>query len=222
MSSSEIRRIGVLVSGRGSNLRALLAEDFSPARIVVVISDKEKAGALDYARYAGVEAVFLSPKAYVDRATFDAAVTQKLLDHRVDFICLSGYMRLVTAGFVAAWRDRMINIHPSLLPSFKGLHAQAQALAAGVRLAGATVHVVTEECDSGSILGQAVVPVLASDNEATLSARILAVEHRLYPAVVRGLVDKQITIEAGRVCYHNAVVDAGGLGLLSLGTEVCS
>lgn len=220
MSSSAIRRIGVLVSGRGSNLQALLAADFSPAHIVVVVSDKEKAGALDHARHAGVEAVFLSPKAHEDRVAFDAAVTEKLLEHHVDFVCLAGYMRLVTTEFVAAWRDRMINIHPSLLPIFKGLRAQSQALAAGVRLAGATVHIVTEECDSGAILGQAVVPVLPSDDEVTLSARILTVEHRLYPLVVRGLVKKQITIEKGQVRYQKATVDGEGIRLLSVGTEV--
>ncbi|MFN8693274.1 MAG: phosphoribosylglycinamide formyltransferase [Holosporales bacterium] len=198
MSSLKVRRIGVLASGRGSNLAALLSADLSPASIVCVLSDKAAAPALDLARQAGVEVVqHLAPKPFAgDRAAYDASVTAALREAGVDFVCLAGYMRLVSPGFVADWRGRMINIHPSLLPSFKGLDAQAQAIAAGVKLAGCTVHYVSEEMDAGEIIAQAAIEVLPGDTAASLSERLLPVEHRLYVETVQKLVRSTATAQS--------------------------
>jgi len=181
-------RVGVLASGRGSNLQAILdatsREDF-PACVVVVVSDRERAAALDRAARAGVPAVFLNPKDFADRAAYDLGLEQVLREHRVELVCLAGFMRILTAPFVQAFAGRILNIHPALLPAFPGLDAQRQALEYGVRVAGATVHFVDEGVDTGPIVLQASVPVHHDDTEESLSARILVEEHRLYPEAVR-------------------------------------
>ena len=194
-------KVGVLISGRGSNLQALIeacAEQSFPAEIVAVISNRPGAAGLERARAAGLPAATLDHQGYDDRAAFDAALTAALEDAGAELVCLAGFMRLLTAGFTAHWRDRLVNIHPSLLPSFPGLHSHAEALAAGVRLHGCTVHYVRHEMDSGPILGQAAVPVLPDDDEERLAARVLAAEHRLYPACLRLIAEGRVRVEGER------------------------
>jgi len=193
-------RVGVLGSGRGSNLQALLdaaARPGYPARVVVVVSDKERAQALERARAHGVAAVWLNPKDFADRAAYDAALGRLLEEHRVGLVCLAGFMRILTPELVRAFAGRVLNIHPSLLPAFPGLHAQRQALDYGVKVAGATVHFVDEGVDTGPIALQASVPVQPDDTEESLSARILAVEHRIYPEAVRLFAEGRLRL-AGR------------------------
>jgi phosphoribosylglycinamide formyltransferase-1 len=201
VSSSRLA-VGVLVSGRGSNLQALLdacaAPNF-PARVVVVISDREKAPALERARAAGVEALWLNPKEFVSREEFDAALVRELDKRQVGLVCNAGFMRILSRVYVDAFAGRALNIHPSLLPAFPGLHAQRQALEHGVKVAGATVHFVDEGLDSGPIVLQAAVPVLPGDTEETLSARILVEEHRLYPAAVRLFAEGRLEMAGRRV-----------------------
>jgi phosphoribosylglycinamide formyltransferase-1 len=181
-------RVGVLISGRGSNLQALIdaaaAPDF-PAEIVTVIANRPDAYGLARAGGAGLPATVIDHRDFGDRVAFDAALTGTLEEAGVELVCLAGFMRLLTDGFVAHWRDRMINIHPSLLPLFPGLDTHARALAAGVKLHGCTVHFVREIMDSGPIIGQAAVPVLAGDTHERLADRVLEAEHRLYPLCLR-------------------------------------
>jgi phosphoribosylglycinamide formyltransferase-1 len=194
--------VGVLASGRGSNLQALLdacAAPGFPARVAVVVSDREQAQALERAAAAGIPGVLVNPKDFGDRTAYDAAVVARLRAHGVGLVCLAGFMRLLSPAFVRAFPGRILNIHPSLLPAFPGLHAQRQALDHGVRVAGATVHFVDEGLDSGPIVLQAVVPVEPGDTEATLSARILVEEHRLYPAAVRLFAEGRLEIVGRRV-----------------------
>src|SRR6202521_5268360 len=179
------RRVAILISGRGSNMAALIqaatAEDF-PAEIAVVISNRADAGGLERARATGIPAVTIESKPFgKDRAAFEAVLQSALDEHRIDLICLGGFMRLFTAEFVQRWYGRMLNIHPSLLPSFPGLAPQAQALRAGVKISGATVHFVIPETDAGPILMQGAVAVSDHDTAQTLAARILGVELRIYP-----------------------------------------
>lgn len=176
-------RIGVLLSGRGSNFEAI-ADSGIP--IAVVLSNKGDAPGLLAARRRGIPAVAVAVSGR-DRVSYDLALVALLLEHGVELVCLAGYMRLLSAGFIDAFRGRILNIHPSLLPAFPGLHAQRQALVAGVTTAGCTVHWVTEEMDAGPIVLQAEVPVLADDSEETLSARILHEEHRIYPEAIRAV-----------------------------------
>ena len=195
-------RLAVFISGRGSNLRALIeacADPCYPAQVKLVISDRGDAPGLVYAVAANIPTTIV---AHRDRAEFAVMADARLRATEIQLVCLAGFMRLLDAEFVEAWRDRMINIHPSLLPAFPGLHAQRQALAAGVRFAGCTVHFVRPEVDTGPIIGQAVVPVHPGDNEERLSARILAAEHRLYPLAVRlvaagraHIVDERVEID---------------------------
>ena len=195
-------RLGVLASGRGSNLQAILeacARPGFPARVVVVISDRERAHALERARAAGVEALFVNPKDFADREAFDLALVRQLHARRVDLVCQAGFMRILSPAYVRAFAGRALNIHPSLLPAFPGLHAQRQALEHGVKVAGATVHFVEEGVDSGPIVLQASVPVHADDTEESLSARILAEEHRLYPEAIRLFAEGRLAIVGRRV-----------------------
>jgi phosphoribosylglycinamide formyltransferase-1 len=195
-------RVGVLASGRGSNFQALAAAaraGHMPAEVVVLISDRAEAGAVGLARAAGIEALVLPPREYPGREAHDKAVTDALEARRVGLVCLAGYMRILGAGFVEHFRGRLLNIHPALLPAFPGLHAQRQALEHGVRVAGATVHFVDEGTDTGPIVLQAAVPVLAGDTEATLSERILAEEHRIYAEAVRLFAEGRLQIEGRRV-----------------------
>jgi len=196
-------RVGVLVSGRGSNLQALLdacARPGYPAEVVVVISDRERAAALDRARAAGVEALVVNPKDFADRETFDLALVRELTARRVGLVCTAGFMRILSSAFTRAFAGRAMNIHPSLLPAFPGLHAQRQALDHGARVAGATVHFLDEGAvDTGPIILQASVTVLPDDSEDTLSARILAEEHRLYPEAVRLFAEGRLSVVGRRV-----------------------
>lgn len=199
--------LGVLASGRGSNLQAIIdataAPDF-PARVAVVVSDREGARALERATAAGLPAVHVNPKDFADRAAYDAAVAATLETHGVGLVCLAGYMRILSPAFVRRFAGRILNVHPSLLPAFPGLHPQRQALEHGVRVAGATVHLVDEGVDTGPIVLQASVPVLAGDTEASLAARILEAEHRLYPAAIRLFAEGRLRIAGRHVVIEEA------------------
>ena len=199
---SRLLRVGVLASGRGSNLQALLdagSRPDYPARVVVVVSDREDARALARARAAGVSSLFVNPKDHGDRPAYDAVLTKTLEHHEVGLVCLAGFMRILSPAFVRAWQGRLMNIHPSLLPAFPGLHAQRQALHHGVRIAGATVHFVDEGVDTGPIVLQAAVPVEATDTEETLAARILIEEHRIYPEAVRLFAEGRLHVTGRQV-----------------------
>ncbi len=193
--------IGVLISGRGSNLQALVDAsrrgELGPGAIGVVFSNVEDAPGLERARRAGIPVAFRDHRGR-SREDFDAEVAAILRAHHVELVCLAGYMRLLSGAFVQAFPGRILNVHPALLPSFPGLHAQRQALEHGVKLSGATVHLVDERLDAGPILAQAAVPVLAGDSEETLSARILEAEHRIYPRAVRAMLEGRVKISAGR------------------------
>ena len=194
--------LGILASGRGSNLQAILDAIVAgrcPARVAVVVSDRKDAPALDRARRAGIRAVHLDPHAFPDRVAFDGAVAAVLGEHGVALVCLAGYMRVLSPEFVRRYRARILNVHPALLPAFPGLHAQRQALERGVRVAGATVHVVDEGVDTGPIVLQGAVPVLDGDTEETLSARILVEEHRLYPEAIRLFAEGRVEVTGRRV-----------------------
>lgn len=195
-------RVGVLISGRGSNLQALIdacAETGFPAEIVLVASNRADAAGLDRARRAGIPTRVLDHKAFPSREAFDEAMTLLLRDSAVDLVCLAGFMRLLSPGFVAAWDRRLINIHPSLLPSFKGLDTHRRALEAGVAIHGCSVHFVTADLDGGPILVQAAVPVLADDDAGSLAARVLEAEHRIYPLALRWLGEGRVTLVDNRV-----------------------
>ncbi len=184
--------IAVLISGNGSNLQALIeacAREDYPARIALVFSNKTDAYGLERARQAGIATQAFSHKDYADRARFDAALHDLLIQSGVECVCLAGFMRLLTPEFTEKWRGRMINIHPSLLPLFKGLHTHAEALAAGVRLHGCSVHHVTPGMDEGPLIAQACVRVLPGDTPETLGKRVLQAEHLLYPAALAHLID---------------------------------
>ena len=181
-------RIAVLISGRGSNLQSIIDATRSGAlgaTIAVVISNRAEAPGLARAREAGIEALFLSPREYPDRDAYDRALAQALRERDVVLVCLAGFMRLVGKPLLEAFPHRILNIHPSLLPSFRGLHAQQQAIDHGVRVTGATVHVVTPDLDAGPIVMQAAVPVLAGDTAEALADRVLKQEHRIYPMALR-------------------------------------
>ena len=183
----ENRRIGVLISGRGSNLQAIIdsiAGGRLDAEIAVVISNRAQAAGLERARAAGIETLHIDHKRYPSREAFDLAVVAALKQRGVSLVCLAGFMRLLSAAFVEAFPNRILNIHPSLLPAFVGLDGQRQAWDYGVKVSGATVHVVTPELDAGPIVLQAVVPVRDDDTPDTLAARILAQEHRIYPEAI--------------------------------------
>ncbi len=195
-------KAGVLISGSGTNLQALLdaaAKPDYPVEIVLVISNKGEAYGLERAQAAGVATAVINHRDFDKRERFDDALDAALRDAGCDLVCLAGFMRLLTAGFVEGWNDRLINIHPSLLPSFRGLDAQAQALAAGVRIAGCSVHFVRAKMDVGPIIMQAAVPVLDDDDADKLSARILEVEHRIYPLAVRLIGEGRVTVEGDMV-----------------------
>lgn len=204
-------KVGVLISGRGSNLAALIdaakAADY-PAEIGCVVSNRENAPGLAIAAAAGIPTAIVSHRDHPDRETFDRAVSTELEREGVELVVLAGFMRIFSPWFPARWKDRLINIHPSLLPAFKGLHVQRQALEAGVRVSGCTAHLVTPDLDSGPIIAQAAVPVLTGDTEETLSARILRQEHRLYPLVVRWFGEGRIAIDGDRVTVAGVACDA--------------
>jgi phosphoribosylglycinamide formyltransferase-1 len=192
-------RVGILASGSGSNLQSILdAQERIGAQVAVVISNVPGAKALDRAREAGVPALALPHKG-VEREEHDAQIVKNLRSHGVELVCLAGFMRLLTPVLLAAFENRILNIHPALLPSFPGMHAVRQALQAGVRISGCTVHVVDEGTDTGPIVIQAAVPVLDGDTEETLAARILVQEHRCYPRAVQLFAQGRVSIEGRRV-----------------------
>lgn len=197
------KRVAVLISGRGSNLGALIAAarhpDY-PAELALVLSNKAEAAGLERAREAGIPTAVVESRPFgKDRAGFEAAMQARLDEAGIGLIALAGFMRVLTEGFVSAWAGRMLNIHPSLLPAFPGLDTHARALAAGVRLHGCTVHFVTPGVDEGPVIAQAAVPVRPEDDEAALAARVLAQEHRLYPAALAWAASGAARLEAGRV-----------------------
>jgi phosphoribosylglycinamide formyltransferase 1 len=201
--------LGVLISGRGSNLQSIIDaidQGQLDARLAVVISNRPDAAGLQRAREARVEAVCLNPAEYHDRDAYDRAIVDLLRARAVDVVCLAGFMRLVGAPLLDAFPNRVLNIHPSLLPSFAGLDAQRQALAHGVRIAGATVHLVTGELDGGPIVSQAAVPVLEEDTLETLSARILIEEHRIYPAAIARVLAGGWRLDGRRFLSEHAAV----------------
>jgi phosphoribosylglycinamide formyltransferase 1 len=192
-------RVGVAISGRGSNLRQLIAaaaDPAYPAEIVFVLSDRAEAAGLAHAAAAGIPTAVIPHR---DRTLFAAEAGGLLADHRVELVCLAGFMRVLDAAFVELWPDRMVNIHPSLLPAFPGLHPQRQALAAGVRFTGCTVHFVRPKVDAGPIIAQAIVAIRPGDDEAVLSARILKLEHRIYPLTVRLIAERRVRVVADKV-----------------------
>jgi len=196
------KRIAILISGRGSNMTALIAAaraaDY-PAEIAVVISNRPDAAGLANAQSSGVATAVVDHKPFgKDRDAFERALTAELDAHRIDLICLAGFMRLFTPQFVQAWEGRMLNIHPSLLPAFPGIDPHGQAIRAGVKLSGATVHFVIPEMDAGPIVAQSAVPVEDDDTAETLAARVLAAEHRLYPQAVRLVAEDRVRITDGR------------------------
>jgi len=195
-------RVGVLISGRGSNLLALLEAARSPeypAEICLVISNRPDAGGLSYAASHGVATATIDHRTFDDRATFDAALSAKLQEHGVELVCLAGFMRLLGAEFVATWHNRLVNVHPALLPSFKGIDAVEQALAAGVKVTGCTLHFVRAEMDTGPIIAQTAVPVRPGDTAEGLGSRIREAEHQCYPSAVRLIAEGRVSVANERV-----------------------
>jgi phosphoribosylglycinamide formyltransferase-1 len=199
-----MKRIVVLISGQGSNLDAIVraseAQSWS-GRVVAVISNRADARGLATAQAHGIATEALDHKAFADRAAFDAALAETIDRHAPDLLVLAGFMRILTPGFVARYEGRMLNVHPSLLPSFAGLNTHGRAIEAGCKVAGATVHFVTVDLDHGPIVAQAVVPVLAGDDEGTLGRRVLAAEHVLYPRAVGWFVNDKLRLQDGRVTH---------------------
>ncbi len=215
---SERRKLGVLISGRGSNLAALIeacrAREF-PAEIALVISNRPGAPGLDFAARAGIPAQVIDHKRFTSRAAFERALDEALRGADIGLVCNAGFMRILTPDFVEAWRDRHLNIHPSLLPAFRGLDTHERALAAGVRISGCTVHFVRAEMDAGPIVAQAAVAVLPGDDADALAARVLRAEHRLYPWAVRLVASGQAWVEGERVAYGAQVVQDEGFSLFA-------
>ncbi|MGQ9823979.1 MAG: phosphoribosylglycinamide formyltransferase [Desulfotomaculales bacterium] len=195
-------RVGVLASGRGTNLQAIIdacKEGKVPAEVAVVVSDKASAQALERARKEGIPAVFVDPRGFAGKEEYERAVVDVLKRHGAELVCLAGYMRLVGKTLLGSFPNRIMNIHPALLPAFPGLHGQRQALEYGVRYSGCTVHFVDEGCDTGPIILQAVVPVFDTDTEETLAARILEQEHRIYPEAIRLFARGYLHLKGRRV-----------------------
>jgi phosphoribosylglycinamide formyltransferase-1 len=205
-------RTAVLISGRGSNMVSLIeaarAPDF-PAEIALVLSNRPDAGGLARAREAGIATAAIDHKAYSTRESFEQALDATLREHRIDFICLAGFMRVLTPWFVERWEGRMINIHPSLLPLFRGTHTHERALAEGVLVHGCTVHFVVPELEAGPIVAQAAVPVVPGETAESLAARVLEQEHRIYPEALRMICAGKARLEAGRVVFSDAGAAAG-------------
>jgi phosphoribosylglycinamide formyltransferase 1 len=196
------KRVAVLISGRGSNMAALIeaAKDRNyPAEIALVVSNRPDAAGLEIARSVGIATEVIDQAAFgKDRAAFDRALQTTLGRYRVDLVCLAGFMRLLTPGLVGHWRERMLNIHPALLPAFKGLDTHKRAIETGAKIHGATVHFVVAEMDSGPIIAQAAVAVHTDDSEETLAARVLAVEHQIYPLALKLVAQGRVTVVNGR------------------------
>lgn len=200
-----MKRIVILLSGRGSNMQAIVercASEAWPAEVVAVLSNKAEASGLAWAAERGVPTAALDHQDFATREAFDTALAGLIDTYQPDLVVLAGFMRILSADFVAHYAGRLLNVHPSLLPAFTGLHTHRRAIAAGCKLAGSTVHLVTAELDHGPIVAQAVVPVMSDDDEHTLAARVLAREHELYPLAVRWFVEDQLVIEQGLVRHR--------------------
>lgn len=201
-----MKRIVLLISGRGSNMEAIVqrcAAEGWPAQVVAVISNRPQAKGLEYARAHGIATAVVDHKQYPMRSDFDAALAAAIDAHEPDVVALAGFMRVLGAEFVEHYAGRLLNIHPSLLPAFPGLHTHRAAIEAGCKLAGATVHFVTAQLDHGPIVMQSVVPVRPGDDEATLAARVLATEHVIYPQSLRWFVEGRLALEGGRVLQRD-------------------
>lgn len=198
-------KLAVLISGSGSNLQAIIdacgQEDY-PAEICCVISNKADAYGLERAKAATIPHVTIRHNDFADRESFDQAMDAIIREHEAELVCLAGFMRLITPWFIDKWHNKLVNIHPSLLPSFKGLHAQEQALNSGVTIAGCTVHFVRQEMDSGPIIIQAAVPVLTRDTTDSLTMRILTQEHLIYPAAIRMIAEGELTINGDTLVWN--------------------
>lgn len=209
-----MKRIVILISGRGSNMEAIVeaaAREQWQAQVVAVISNRPDAAGLQFAAARGITAQAVDHKAFGTRDEFEAALAEAIDAHRPDLVVLAGFMRILGERFVRRYEGRMLNIHPSLLPSFTGLHTHRRAIDAGCRVAGATVHFVTPSLDHGPIVAQAVVPVRPGDDEASLAARVLAEEHRMYPRAVRWFVHGELRMEGERVLHTGGECQAFGL-----------
>ena len=202
-------RIVVLLSGRGSNLEAIVAARL-PIEIVAVISNQAAATGLDFARSQGLQAIALDPADYADRDSFDAALADEIARHTPDLVVLAGYMRILSAAFIARFENCLLNIHPSLLPAFPGLKTHQRALAEGVKIHGCTVHFVTPQLDHGPIVIQAAVPVLPDDTADTLAARVLQQEHRIYPQAIRWFAERRL-IKNGELVNLSGIVASQSL-----------
>ncbi len=195
-------KLAVLISGRGSNLQALMAacaDPAYPAEIVLVVSNRAEAMGIERAANANLPTLVINHQNFANRVDFDRKMTNSMADAGVELVCLAGFMRLLSEEFVNYWRDRLINIHPSLLPAFKGLNVQARAIAAGAKFSGCTVHYVRQEMDEGPIICQAVVPIYQDDDTNALTARILTQEHLIYPQAVRWIAEKRVSINNEKV-----------------------
>ena len=205
------KRVAVLISGRGSNLAALIAatkDAHYPAEIALVVSNRADAAGLARARADAIPTEIVDQAQYgKDREGFERALHAVLQQHRIDIVCLAGFMRVLSPWFVGQWRDRMLNIHPALLPAFKGLHTHERVLAAGVKTHGASVHFVVPELDAGPVLAQEAVPVLDGDTPQTLAARVLEAEHRIYPLALALLAAGRVRIVEGRCVVANAAIE---------------
>lgn len=208
------QRCAVLISGNGSNLQALIdacAKPEFPVQLVRVISNNEQAYGLQRAHKAGIETLIIDHRSFHNRDDFDLALHEALIECGAQIVCLAGFMRILTADFVGKWPHKMLNIHPSLLPAYRGLHTHRRALEDGVKFAGCTVHFVVPEMDAGPIVIQAAVPILAGDTEQTLAQRVLEQEHRMYPQALRWLAEGKLTIEGNRVLTHSEPNSAAAL-----------
>lgn len=212
-----MKNIVILISGRGSNMQTIVQkckEENWNARISVVISNRADAAGLQFAKEQGIPTAVVSHKGYPNRESYDVALMAAIDGYQPDVVVLAGFMRILTAGFVEHYMGRLLNIHPSLLPNFRGLHTHQQAIDAGVRVHGATVHFVTPELDGGPIIAQAVVPVLPGDDEDSLADRVLEQEHRIYPRVVKWAVDGLVTMDdKGKAVLASEVVKQLGFVL---------
>ncbi|HTW33130.1 MAG TPA: phosphoribosylglycinamide formyltransferase [Rhizomicrobium sp.] len=208
------KRTAILISGRGSNLQALIEAAADPAysaQIALVLSNVADAPGLARAATAGIPTKTVSHRGHATRESFDGEIEKALRQDGIELVCLAGFMRVLSDTFVRNWEGRLINIHPSLLPAFKGLHVHRQVLDAGVRISGCTVHFVVPEIDSGAIIAQAAVPVFADDNEETLAARTLDAEHRLYPLALELLAGGRVALENGRARFTGMPANTGAL-----------
>ena len=207
-------KLAVLISGRGSNLQALIdacKDDDFPAEIVMVLSNKADAYGLERAKEADIPTTVLSHKDFDDRESFDEAMSEIIEGTGAELVCLAGFMRLLSDGFVRKWRDKLINIHPSLLPAYKGLHVHERMIEEGARFGGCTVHFVRPAMDEGPIIVQAAVPIFQDDNADTLAGRILEQEHVIYPQAVRYIAEGRVRVSAERVIIEDVALPVGAL-----------